>query len=67
MAPGGLMYLLNDTGTLTLAQVSPSGFKALATANLFSNGQDAWGPLVLTAGKLLARDLTRMDCLEVGG
>jgi outer membrane protein assembly factor BamB len=67
MAPGGLMYLLNDTGKLTLAQVSPTGFSPLASASLFSNGQDAWGPLALTAGKLIARDLTRMVCLEVGG
>ena len=67
MAPGGLMYLMNNTGTLTLAEVSPSGYKPLASAQLFSNGQDAWGPLALTAGKLIARDLTRMVCLEVSG
>lgn len=66
LAPGGLMYLLNDTGTLTLAEVSPSGFKALASAKVLS-GSEAWGPLALTAGKLVARDMTRMVCLQVGG
>lgn len=66
MAPGGLMYLLNDTGTLTLAEVSPSGFKALATAKVLA-GAEAWGPLALTAGKLVARDMTRMVCLQAGG
>ena len=66
MAPGGLMYLLNDTGTLTLAEVSPSAYKPLATAKVLS-GSEAWGPLALTAGKLIARDLTKMVCLEVGG
>jgi outer membrane protein assembly factor BamB len=66
MGPGGLMYLLNDTGTLTLASVTPSGFSVLATAKVL-DGTEAWGPLALTAGKLIARDLTRMVCLEVGG
>ncbi len=66
MAPGGLMYLLNDTGKLTLAEVSPSAFKPLATTKVLS-GSEAWGPLVLTAGKLVARDLTKMVCLNVAG
>jgi outer membrane protein assembly factor BamB len=66
MAPGGLMYLLNDTGTLTLAEVSPSAYRPLASAKVL-NGTEAWGPLALTAGKLVARDLTKMVCLEVAG
>ena len=62
---GGLMYLLSDKGVLTLAEVSPAGYKPLAQARVL-DGLEAWGPLALAAGRLLARDEFRMVCLEVG-
>ncbi len=56
--------MLNDTGTLTLVQASPQGYKQLAQARVLT-GHDAWGPLALVDGRLIARDLTRMVCLDV--
>jgi len=60
----GMMYILNDTGTLTLVQASPTGYKQLSQARVLT-GHDAWGPLALAGGRLIARDLTRMVCLDV--
>ncbi len=60
----GMIYVLNDTGMLTLVQASPQGYKQLAQARVLT-GHDAWGPLALAGGRLIARDLTRMVCLDV--
>jgi len=66
-AAGGLMYLLNDTGTLTLARVGRDGYTRLGRHALMDGkGRDAWGPLVLAGGRLYLRDSTRLYCLEVG-
>ena len=66
MIAGGLMYLLDDKGVLTLTEVSPARYKQLAQAQVL-DGHEAWGPLALVAGRLLARDETRMVCLDVKG
>lgn len=63
---GGLMYLLNDQGQMTLAEVSPQGYKVLATAKILA-GPDAWGPIAMAGTRLVCRDLTTMVCLDVGG
>jgi len=60
----GLMFVLNDTGGLTLVDPSPSGYKELARAKVLS-GSEAWGPLAIAGGLLVARDLTSMVCLDV--
>jgi outer membrane protein assembly factor BamB len=66
-AEGGLMYLLDDTGTLTLARVGREGYRRLARHALMGGkGRDAWGPLVLADGRLYARDSARLYCLAVG-
>lgn len=66
-AAGGLLYLLDDTGTLTLARVGRSGYTRLARHALMGGkGRDAWGPMVLAGGRLYLRDSTRLYCLEVG-
>jgi len=62
----GLMFIMNDDGHLTLAEVSPSGYRSLARAKVL-NGHDSWAPLALAGGRLLARDLTHMVCLDVTG
>jgi outer membrane protein assembly factor BamB len=61
----GLMILMNDKGVLTLAEASESAFKPLAQAGIFERGRDSWGPLALAGGRLLARDFTRMVCLDL--
>ncbi len=60
----GLIYLLNDDGTLTLAEASPQAYRRLAQARVL-DGHDCWAPMALTNGRLLARDLTKMICLDV--
>lgn len=65
MIADGLIYVMNDHGTLTLTEATPSGYRQLGETALFPDGQDAWGPFALAGGRLMARDLTRMVCLDV--
>jgi len=60
----GLIFVLNDDGLLTLAEADPLGYHALTQAQVLT-GHDAWAPLALAGGRLLARDLTRMVCLDI--
>jgi outer membrane protein assembly factor BamB len=64
MIAGGMIYVVDDNGQLSLVQASPAGFKQLATAKVL-NGPDAWGPMALVSGRLLVRDLTNLVCLDV--
>lgn len=61
---GGLIYILDDSGTLTLAEATPQGYKRLARAKVLQ-GHDSWGPMALAQGRLLVRDMQRMVCLDV--
>ena len=61
----GLIYLLGDDGTLTLAEASLRGYRQLAQARVL-DGHDAWGPMALVGSRLILRDFTRMICLDVG-
>jgi outer membrane protein assembly factor BamB len=65
LVAGGLLYALNDSGLLTAAEATPEGFKPLAGPAQVLTGHDAWGPMAIADGKLIARDLTRMVCLDV--
>lgn len=60
----GLIFVMADDGTLTLAEASPAGYKQLAQAQVLS-GHDAWGPMALVDGRLLVRDYNRMVLLDV--
>jgi outer membrane protein assembly factor BamB len=60
----GLIYVMNDSGRLTLAEASPEGYRPLAAAQVLE-GNDSWAPMAMAAGRLLVRDLTRMTCLDV--
>jgi outer membrane protein assembly factor BamB len=61
----GLIYVMDDAGLLTLAEATPESFKPLAQAKVLP-GQDSWGPMALVGGRLIVRDLTLLECLEVG-
>jgi outer membrane protein assembly factor BamB len=63
----GLIFVMNDSGRLTLAEASPNGYRQLAEAQVFDGGNDSWGPMALAGGRLIVRDLTRMMCLDVLG
>jgi outer membrane protein assembly factor BamB len=62
---GDLLYALDGDGRLSMLRAAPDAFALLATARVLP-GPDAWGPLAVAGGRLIARDLRKMVCLEVG-
>lgn len=67
MVADGLVLAMDDAGKLTLAEAAPTGFKVLAEGPaLTGEAHEAWAPFALAGGRLLARDMTRMVCLQVG-
>ncbi len=64
MIINGLIYLLNDTGTLTLTRATPDGYEQLARAKVL-DGPESWGPMAVAEGRLIVRDLNRMICLDI--
>jgi len=62
----GLLYAMDDNGLLTLAEASPAGFVPLDQARVLE-GPESWAPMAFAAGRLIARDLKRMVCLDVTG
>jgi outer membrane protein assembly factor BamB len=63
MGDGGI-FALNDSGLLRLIQATPQKYNLLAQAQILQ-GHESWGPLALADGRLFARDLTRLVCLDV--
>ena len=63
---GDQILALNDDGWLTLAEATPAAYRPLARTRILT-GHDAWAPMALVAGRLLARDLTQMVCLDMTG
>lgn len=61
---GDLIYAMNDAGNLRLLEVSPARCNFLGEAQVLI-GRESWAPLALVDGRLLARDLTRLICLDV--
>jgi outer membrane protein assembly factor BamB len=66
MADGMFFVLDGDTGKLRLIEGSTTGYNELAGAQVLS-GQEVWGPMALSDGKLVLRDLTKMVCIDVRG
>lgn len=76
----GLILATDGAKSLYLIEPDPSGFKALASAELLGEqGMGAegiaariggsiqnWAPIALSGGKLLIRDHSRMMCVKVG-
>ena len=63
---GTQILALNDDGWLTLADATPAAYHPLARARILT-GHDAWAPLAFVDGRLLARDLTQLVCLDMVG
>jgi outer membrane protein assembly factor BamB len=63
---GGLLYVLNDSGVLTLVEPNSSGYVPLAQAKVL-DGIESWGPMAIASGRLIVRDLTRLVCLDIAG
>ncbi len=60
----GKFFLLSDEGVLTLLKAGSREYVALAQARVLE-GVDAWGPLAIVAGRMLARDSRQMVCLDL--
>jgi outer membrane protein assembly factor BamB len=60
-----LIFAMNGSGLLRLLTASPEGFQLLGQLQVL-HGRESWGPLALAGNRLLARDLTRLVCLQVG-
>lgn len=59
-----LFFVMNEDGKLSLMEDSSTRYNLLAQAQVLKGG-DAWGPMALAGGRLLARDFTRLVCLDV--
>jgi len=60
----GVFYALNDSGLLRVIEADPGKYRMIGQAQLLE-GRESWGPQALTAGRLLARDLTRLVCVDL--
>lgn len=60
----GLIFALNDSGLLRLIEARPDKYSLIAQSRILQ-GRESWGPMAIAGGRLIARDLTRMVCLEV--
>jgi len=60
----GLIYVMNDSGLLTLAEGTPSGYVQLAQSQVLE-GPESWGAMAIASGRLIVRDLKRMVCLDI--
>jgi outer membrane protein assembly factor BamB len=63
---GDVIFALQDSGKLRLIEASSARFNLLSEAEILSQGREAWAPMALAGNRLIARDLTRLVCLEVG-
>ena len=59
-----LIYAMNDSGLLSLLELSQEKYVALGKAQVLK-GRESWGPMALAGGRLIVRDLTRVVCLDV--
>ncbi|NQU86422.1 MAG: PQQ-binding-like beta-propeller repeat protein [Mariniphaga sp.] len=54
-------------GDIHLIEPSPEGYKELGKASFFdSKKSQAWAPLAFSKGKLLARDMEKLVCVDFG-
>ncbi len=59
-------FILDDEGELTVIDASAKEFSPLVRVKILE-GPDAWGPLAIVDGKLIARDARRIVCVEIRG
>ena len=60
----GLIYVMDDSGVLTLVEATATGYAQLAEAKVL-DGPESWGPMAVASGRLIVRDLNRMICLDI--
>jgi outer membrane protein assembly factor BamB len=64
MVADGLLFVMNDSGLLTVAEAVPSRYIELAESQVLE-GPESWGPMAIASGRLIIRDMNRMVCLDV--
>lgn len=57
-------FILSDDGVLTVIKASLNDYIQLAQSKILT-GHDAWGPLAIVNGRLLARDSRRLVCVDL--
>jgi outer membrane protein assembly factor BamB len=65
LADGVFFVLDGKSGMLRLIEASTTQYKELASAQILA-GEDVWGPMALSNGRLIIRDMNQMVCLQVG-
>jgi outer membrane protein assembly factor BamB len=66
MLADGMFFVLDGvSGVLRLLDANTTQYKELASAQVLAGG-DVWGPLALSNGRLVIRDMSEMVCLQVG-
>jgi outer membrane protein assembly factor BamB len=60
----GKLIVLDGDGTLTIAEASTTSYRPLGSVKILE-GPDAWAPMALVAGRLIARDTRRMVCVDL--
>ncbi len=65
LADGMLFILEGKTGMLRLLEANTSEYRELDSAQVL-HGHDVWGPMAISNGKLLLRDMSKLVCIEVG-
>jgi outer membrane protein assembly factor BamB len=65
LADGMFFTLDGNSGKIRLIEASIKEYKELASAQIL-NAEDVWGPMALSDGKLIVRDMSQMVCLQVG-
>ena len=62
----GMFFALDGvSGVLRLFEANTRQYKELARAQILEGG-DVWGPMALSNGRLVIRDMSQMVCLQVG-
>jgi outer membrane protein assembly factor BamB len=65
LADGRFFVMEGDTGILRMIEASTAGYKELDSAQVLS-GPEVWGPMAVSGGKMVLRDLTKMICIDLG-
>jgi len=66
LADGMFFVMDGNTGTLHLIEASTTRYNELASAQVLA-GDEVWGPMALSDGKLVLRNLSEMICLDIRG
>jgi outer membrane protein assembly factor BamB len=64
MADGMFFVMEGDTGKLHMLDGVTTGYTELASAQVLA-GQEVWGPMAISGGRMVLRDLSKMICIEL--